>query len=182
MSVAVNVSRLQLRNPSFVDVVWSTLFETRLDPGALTLEVTETAMTSNPRDVLARLDKLAALGVRLAMDDFGTGYSSLSQLRQLPVDVMKIDRAFVSRIARSDEEWSLTTAIVGLAKSLGKTTLAEGVEEASQLAHLRSLGCQLGQGYLFARPMPVGEIHEFLAATNGRSRESRPPAVGDLRL
>jgi len=104
------------------------------------------------------LDKIKARGVRLAMDDFGTGYSSLAHLRRLPVDLLKIDRAFVDGIAREAEEWALAAAIIRLAGSLGKRTLAEGVERASQLAHLRTLGCDLGQGWLFGRPMPVERL------------------------
>jgi EAL domain-containing protein (putative c-di-GMP-specific phosphodiesterase class I) len=107
--------------------------------------------------------------VRLAIDDFGTGYSSLSHLRRLPVDVLKIDKSFVAGIARDPAEWALTTAIVQLAVSLGKSTLAEGIETGGQLAHLRSLNVDHGQGYLFSRPVPADEIARLLAAVPGEA-------------
>jgi len=163
VGVAVNMSRRQLCSASIVDEVSDVLAVTGLAPRSLTLEVTETALAADDGEMVALLDKFTALGVQVAMDDFGTGYSSLAQLRTMPVDVLKIDKAFVDGIAREEEEWALAAAIVRLATSLDKRTLAEGVERASQLAHLRSLGCELGQGYLFARPMPLADLEVLLA-------------------
>jgi diguanylate cyclase (GGDEF)-like protein len=164
VGVAVNVSRRQLRRPSIVDDVSDALAASGLAPASLTVEITETALMADTDEIVRLLDRFKALGVELALDDFGTGYSSLSQLRALPVDVLKIDKAFVDGIAREEEEWALATAIVRLAASLDKRTVAEGVEHASQLAHLRSLGCELAQGYLFARPMPLADLERFLAS------------------
>jgi EAL domain-containing protein (putative c-di-GMP-specific phosphodiesterase class I) len=117
----------------------------------------------DPDRMIRRLDELRSLGLTLSMDDFGTGYSSLSYLRDLPVDVVKIDRSFVGGVARTDEEWALVTAIVRLAQSLGKRTLGEGVETPAQLAHLRALGCDLAQGYLFGKPLPPADFERLLA-------------------
>jgi EAL domain-containing protein (putative c-di-GMP-specific phosphodiesterase class I) len=107
------------------------------------------------------------LGVSLAIDDFGTDYSSMSQLRRLPVDILKIDKSFVDGIATEPEEWALTTAIIRLAASLRKTTVAEGIETGGQLAHLRSLNVELGQGYLFARPLAPEAITELVSSAPG---------------
>jgi EAL domain-containing protein (putative c-di-GMP-specific phosphodiesterase class I) len=162
--VAVNVSRRQLHSPAVVDVVSDALTASGLPPASLTVEITETVLMADTGDLVRVLDKLKALGVGLAMDDFGTGYSSLAQMRALPIDVLKIDKVFIDGIARKEEEWALATAIIRLAASFNQRTLAEGVEHASQLAHLRALGCELAQGYLFARPMPLADLEHFLAA------------------
>ena len=137
-----------------------------VDPARITLEVTESALGGDVEQMIGQLHDLKSLGVRLAIDDFGTGFSSLSFLRRLPFDVLKIDKSFVAGIAREPEEWALTTAIIKLAGSLGKQTHAEGVELGEQLAHLRSLNCELGQGYLFDRPLPADVIGERLAAAH----------------
>lgn len=186
VGVTVNLSRRQLQNPSVVDDVRDALDSAELDPRLATLEVTETALMDDTAEMVTRLDKIKALGVDIAMDDFGTGYSSLSHLRALPIDLLKIDKAFVDGIAREEEEWAVAAAIIRMASSLGKHTLAEGIEQASQLAHLRTLGCELGQGWLFARAMPFHEFTSFLASQgNGcapsksvESRESDDGAVG----
>ncbi len=162
-TVAVNLSRRQLSSHTLVDDVSDALHSNGLTPERLVLEVTETALMQDADAMISLLHKLKSLGVELAMDDFGTGYSSLAQLRTMPIDVLKIDKAFVDGIASDDEEWALATAIIRLARSLGKRTLAEGVEHPAQLAHLRSLGCEWGQGYLFARPKPLDEVLRLLA-------------------
>ena len=131
--------------------------------------------------MIGRLHKLKALGVELAMDDFGTGYSSLAQLRTMPIDVLKIDKVFVvGGIGSSGEEWAFAVAIIRLAHSLGKRTLAEGIEHPSQLAQLKSLGCELGQGYLFARPIPLREVLDILPAEPENRRFSTKH--GDVRM
>ena len=146
-----------------------------LPPERLTLEVTETALMHDEDAMIGRLHKLKALGVELAMDDFGTGYSSLAQLRTMPIDVLKIDKVFVvGGIGSSGEEWAFAVAIIRLAHSLGKRTLAEGIEHPSQLAQLKSLGCELGQGYLFARPIPLREVIDLLAVP----RQKTPLSLG----
>jgi len=164
VGVAVNVSRRQLQSPHLLVDVSDALGVSGLPAASLTVEITETVLMADTAEIVRVLDKLKAFGVILALDDFGTGYSSLSQLRALPIDVLKIDKAFVDGIALEDEEWALAAAIIRLAVSLHKRTLAEGVENASQLAHLRSLGCELAQGYLFARPMALADLEQVLAS------------------
>ncbi|MBW3669397.1 MAG: EAL domain-containing protein [Actinobacteria bacterium] len=173
LHMSVNLSPRELQDGDLVARVADVLVRVGTDPARITLEVTETALMHNTEAVIETLYDLKRLGVTLAIDDFGTGYSSLSYLRRLPVDVVKIDRAFVAGIARAREEWALTAAIVRLANSLGKRTLAEGIELGEQLAHLRALDCELGQGYLFARPMPAAELESFLAR-NGASPKGDP--------
>lgn len=163
LRVSVNVSARQLRAPHFIDDVAATLARVGIEPELVILEVTETAVMADMDLMAATLAQLKELGVLLALDDFGTGYSSLSYLRRLPVDHIKIDRAFVSGVASDSEEWALAVAITRLATSLGKQTIAEGIETPAQLAHLRSLGCDFGQGFLFGRPAPP----ETIAARNG---------------
>ena len=164
LEVAVNLSPVQLENPEIAAIVQDVLGDAGLEPHRVMLEVTEGALMRQPEEMIDRLAALKESGVRLAIDDFGTGYSSLSYLRRLPVDVLKVDRAFVSGIARESAEFALASAIVRLAQTLGKTTLAEGIELAEQLAHLRALKCQLGQGYFFAKPLPPDEITPLLTA------------------
>jgi diguanylate cyclase (GGDEF)-like protein len=162
LEIAVNLSVRQLSSVALTADIADVLGGVGIDPGRVTLEVTESSLMDDPERMIRRLDELRGMGLTLSMDDFGTGYSSLSYLRQLPIDVVKIDRSFVSGVARTDEEWSLAVAIVKLATSLGKRTLAEGVETAAQLAHLRALRCDLAQGFLFSRPLPAEEFEKML--------------------
>jgi Amt family ammonium transporter len=160
LRIAVNLSPAQLLDPDLVPQVRMVLADVGIAPSRVTLEVTETALGGDTESMIQKLERLRALGVNLAIDDFGTGYSSLSFLRRLPITQLKIDRSFVEGIAREPEEWALTTAIIRLAKSLGKRTLAEGIETGGQLAHLRALKCDYGQGYLFSAPLVTGmDIH-----------------------
>ena len=163
LEIAVNLSVRQLASAALTDEIATVIEGIGIEPQWVTLEVTESSVMDDPIRMIRRLAQLRAMGLTLSMDDFGTGYSSLSYLRDLPVDVVKIDRSFVGGVARTDEEWALTTAIVRLAKSLGKRTLGEGVETPAQLAHLRALGCDLAQGYLFGRPLPANEFESLLA-------------------
>ncbi|MDX6215740.1 MAG: hypothetical protein QOG99_1324 [Frankiales bacterium] len=158
LTVSINVSPRQLADPDFVGRAADILHGTGLDPGRVTLEITEAAFGRDAEIMIARLHDLKRLGVKLAIDDFGTDYSSLSHLRRLPVDVLKIDKSFVNGIATEPAEWAVTTAIIRLADSLGKTTVAEGIETGGQLAHLRSLHVELGQGYLFSRPISADAV------------------------
>jgi EAL domain-containing protein (putative c-di-GMP-specific phosphodiesterase class I) len=158
LHVTVNLSARQLQDPGLPFAVATALDELTMDPAALTLEITESVLMSD-RDVsLARLLDLKFLGVRLAIDDFGTGYSSLAYLQRFPLDVLKVDKAFVDGVAHGPEEAALAAAIVRLGHSLHLRTVAEGVEQPEQVAHLRRLGCQEAQGYLFARPLPASQI------------------------
>jgi diguanylate cyclase (GGDEF)-like protein/PAS domain S-box-containing protein len=153
LAVAVNVSGQQLQDPAFVGEVAAAIAETGLAPGTLTLEITEYSVVERPELVRERLAELRALGVRVAIDDFGTGYSALSQLQQFPIDVLKVDRAFVDRVTRGGSHAAVTRALVALGDALRVRTVAEGIETEEQRAYLSALGCPLGQGYLFARPL-----------------------------
>jgi diguanylate cyclase (GGDEF)-like protein len=160
ISVTVNVAAYQLREQDFAERVLDVLAETGLPPAALVLELTESAVV----DADAGLDRLRAVGVRVAIDDFGTGYSSLSYLARLPVDILKIDRAFTMPVA-AGPEWALTRAILDLAVSLGLTAIAEGVETEEQAEALRRLGCPLAQGFRYSPAVPASEIARLLAGT-----------------
>jgi diguanylate cyclase (GGDEF)-like protein len=153
IGIAVNVSARQLDRDDLVADVRSALKITRLDPPALTLEITETTLMRDADATARRLRTLKELGVRIAIDDFGTGYSSLAYLAQFPVDAIKIDRSFVSGIAASRESHALIHTLVQLGKALELETLAEGIEEDSQLRELQREQCDSGQGFLFARPL-----------------------------
>ncbi|HKE78998.1 MAG TPA: EAL domain-containing protein [Solirubrobacteraceae bacterium] len=163
LQATVNVSPRQLRQPDFVAQVSSALDEHGLEPGSLVVEITESAIME--AGAAAVLRSLKDLGVRLAMDDFGTGYSSLSHLRRFPLDVIKVDRSFVAALGDGQGS-SIAGAIVSLARALGLRTVAEGIEDDEQHRAVRALGCDLGQGYLFARPMPAEELTRLLAASN----------------
>jgi diguanylate cyclase (GGDEF)-like protein len=167
--ISVNVSPRQLADPEFVARVGAVLARSGLDPSRVNLEITERAFGVDAEDMILRLHELKDLGVSLAIDDFGTDYSSLSHLRRLPVDILKIDKSFVSGIASEPAEWALTAAIIRLAAGLDKTTVAEGIETGGQLAHLRSLHVELGQGYLFAPPLPPEEITALLDVAPGQA-------------
>jgi EAL domain-containing protein (putative c-di-GMP-specific phosphodiesterase class I) len=163
LSIAVNLSVKQLQHSDVVGDVRDALESSGLPPSSLTLEITESVMMTDADLAIARLEELKALGVRLAMDDFGTGYSSLSHLSRLPVDVLKMDRSFL-REGATAEGSGLATAVVALGGTLGLDVVAEGIELPEQWDGLRELGCDLGQGSLFARPMDAEQTREFLRA------------------
>jgi diguanylate cyclase (GGDEF)-like protein len=175
VGIAVNVSAVQLGSAGLVDDVARALADSGLDPRTLTLEITETTLMRDAEAAARQLRELKVLGVRIAIDDFGTGYSSLAYLGQFPVDSLKIDRSFVSGIARSPESRVLIHAVVGLGKALALETVAEGIEEDSELRFLQKEGCDSGQGYLFARPLEAAAIEERL--TPGAGAEPRANGV-----
>ncbi|HEY0777117.1 MAG TPA: bifunctional diguanylate cyclase/phosphodiesterase, partial [Gemmatirosa sp.] len=157
-TVAVNVSGRQLARAEFVAEVEAALVTSGLKPEQLVLELTETTVIHHPDAVRRRLESLKALGVRIAIDDFGTGYSALSYLRQFPIDVLKVDKSFVERIADGGQAAALAAAIVALGSALGLRTVAEGIENAAQAAELANMGCALGQGFHFAAPLSPDEV------------------------
>ena len=161
-SISVNVSTLQLIQGDFVERVSFALDESGLDASSLVLEITETTLMRDTDRSILTLCALRAMGVRIAIDDFGTGYSSLSYLHQLPVDILKIDRTFVATIATGSTDRSLAPAIVSLAAALGLAVVAEGVETQMQADTLRAVGCELAQGYFFARPMDHEAMGQLL--------------------
>jgi diguanylate cyclase (GGDEF)-like protein/PAS domain S-box-containing protein len=162
LSIAVNVSPRQLSHGDFVDLVASVLAQTGLAPGALCLELTESAVIESGPETLATLQGLKGLGVMLAIDDFGTGWSSLGHLRRFPLDVVKLDQSFVRGLGTEPQDASIAAAIISLAHALGLSIVAEGIETGEQLAMLAALGCDLGQGYLFARPAPLDAFADIL--------------------
>ena len=164
IGLTVNLSGRQLEEAAVVAHVRDALLETGLDAARLTLEITESALVHNSDTMRHRLQQLKELGVSLAIDDFGTGYSSLSYIQQFPVDVLKIDRSFVEGLGRSSgTDAALARTIIALADSLQLRTVAEGIEVEAQRAMLRELGCELGQGYLYAKPMLAGDVGAWLA-------------------
>ncbi|HEY7640761.1 MAG TPA: EAL domain-containing protein [Steroidobacteraceae bacterium] len=156
--VSVNVSMRQLRDERFVAEVRQALERTGMRAHALEIEVTESTLADNPREVNARLDAIRQMGVRISIDDFGTGYSSMSALSALPTDALKIDRSFVTDCAGQATARSVVEAIVSIAHVLGKVTVAEGVETADHVRTLRELGCDFAQGYLFSKPVPRHQL------------------------
>jgi EAL domain-containing protein (putative c-di-GMP-specific phosphodiesterase class I) len=158
LRVAVNVSGRHLQQGDLVRDVDRALRESGLDPGNLVLELTESTIMHNTAANLERLHELKSLGVRLAIDDFGIGYSSLSYLHRFPIDILKIDRSFVSRLVAEGERPELARAVVMLGETLGLDTIAEGIESDAQAAALLALGCKAGQGFLFARPAALAEL------------------------
>jgi EAL domain-containing protein (putative c-di-GMP-specific phosphodiesterase class I) len=163
LGLNVNVSGHQLMHPRFADNVLKALAIAGLPSHAVTLELTESVLMSEPDLGKAALHALRDLGVQLSIDDFGTGYSSLAYLRELPVDELKIDRAFIARAELTGEDLALVRTIVELSHILGLRVVAEGIENAAQLSALRGLGCGYGQGYHLCRPTDPAQIPAKLA-------------------
>jgi diguanylate cyclase (GGDEF)-like protein/PAS domain S-box-containing protein len=169
--IAVNVSGRQLLDPAFVTVVKATLARTGLDPHSLTLEITESILASDTGRVIAMLDELRRVGIRVAIDDFRTGYSSFATLSELPVDTLKIDKRFIDKIHDDKHGRGLVEAIVRIAQTLELDTIAEGVERQEQQQSLIELGCEHLQGYLFARPMPADDTRAYLERFTNPQRQ-----------
>ncbi|MGQ0521590.1 MAG: putative bifunctional diguanylate cyclase/phosphodiesterase [Actinomycetota bacterium] len=167
LRVSVNLSARQLQNPALVSDVSRTLAAVGIDPARVTLEITESILMSDTESSVATLRRLKNLGVALALDDFGTGYSSLSYLQRFPVDMLKLDKSFVDGLGQGEAEDSrLARAIIGLGRMLHMQITAEGIEQPVQLHRLRELGCDLGQGYHFARPLPGPEMEALLGVAD----------------
>jgi len=161
--LSVNLAVEQLAEPSVAARISNILVDTGFDPTMLVLEITEGTVMHNPELARERLAEIKALGCRIAIDDFGTGYSSLLQLRRLPVDVLKIDRSFVNGMLDHPADSAIVSTVIRLARALGLEVVAEGVETADHLVQLRVLGCDLGQGFHWARPMPATDAHAWWA-------------------
>ncbi|MFD1936022.1 putative bifunctional diguanylate cyclase/phosphodiesterase [Nonomuraea mangrovi] len=162
IGLSLNLSARQITAPRFVETISEALQESGLPASALTLEVIEEMLVEDAEETISRLSELRALGVRLAIDDFGTGYASLAFLRQLPVDMIKIDPSFVSGLGRDETLTLLTRTIVRLGHDLGLIVVAEGIERPEQLELLREMGCTRGQGYLVARPMAARGVDSLM--------------------
>jgi EAL domain-containing protein (putative c-di-GMP-specific phosphodiesterase class I) len=170
LSVAVNVSVFQLRSDEFLSTVADALARSHFNPQNLILEITESVLIDDPETIIARLQSLKQIGVRLAIDDFGTGYSSLSYLRQLPFDILKIDQSFIASMAESTETVTMLRTMIRMGRQLNLEIVAEGVEDEGQLDVLQRMRCQTAQGYLFSRPFDAATttatLHEW--AMHGR--------------
>jgi EAL domain-containing protein (putative c-di-GMP-specific phosphodiesterase class I) len=163
LTMAINVSTRQLRDWRLPDDIGDAITSAGIAPERVVLEITESMLMHDPKEVAVLLRAFKARGVRIAIDDFGTGYSSLAVLQDLPVDILKIDKAFVSPPAESEASaHKVLGAILTLAQTLGFRTVAEGVEQASQASLLAALGCEIGQGYFWARPLTADDAWSLL--------------------
>ena len=153
LRVAVNISTVQLKAPGFSDMVLGIVGETGIAPECLDLEITETTLMAQNKSVVDSLLRLKSLGIHISLDDFGTGYSSLNYLQNLPIDTLKIDRSFISKLAVDGEQEKIVETILMLGGNLGIDVVAEGIETEEQLKKLRMIHCPRGQGYYFAKPM-----------------------------
>ena len=163
MTLSVNISACQFQQPNLVKEISQTLKETGLSPHDLSLEITESVMMHDAL-ALSALRELKGMGIGLSMDDFGTGYSSLSYLKRFPIDTLKIDRSYVDGLGSDAGDTAIVHATIAFARSLNLNVTAEGIENAEQLSLLRDLGCELGQGYHFAKPLPGNKATELLAS------------------
>ncbi|TGT78340.1 bifunctional diguanylate cyclase/phosphodiesterase [bacterium M00.F.Ca.ET.159.01.1.1] len=178
LTIAVNVSAVQLHNPDFSRKVHEVLLRTGLAAGRLELEITETALIKDMPRALATLRQIKALGVRVAMDDFGTGYSSLSNLRAFPFDKIKIDGSFIKSVDRNDQVATIVRAVLGLGRGLGLPVLAEGVETLDELRFLDAEDCDIGQGYFLGRPGPIEAFADLTGAPAADEGVKEDGAVG----
>lgn len=165
--MAINVSIIQFRDPLFLARLKSAIEDTGVRPGQIELEITESVAMGEPGRMIEMFARIKAMGLDLAIDDFGTGFSSLSHLQRMNVDRLKIDRAFVSEIGSAGKGGEIAGLVCGLGGRLGMELIGEGIEELAQADSLRAMGCQLGQGFHYARPMPADEWHAWLDARAG---------------
>jgi diguanylate cyclase (GGDEF)-like protein len=178
LGITVNLSARQFSQRDLVERVQAILEETGLEPKALKLEITESAVMENAETAAVLLTRLKALGVKIYLDDFGTGYSSLSYLLRFPLDALKVDRSFVGRMDADGRSHQLVHTILALAQSMGVEVVAEGIETAGQLLGLRALGCTMGQGYLLAREMSAAEVDAMLEEVGGKVVGRRSSVFG----
>jgi PAS domain S-box-containing protein len=174
LTMSVNITSKEFSYPNLAEGIGETLKQTGLDPNNLQLEITETIAMADPEKAASVLSQLKALGVRLSVDDFGTGYSSLSRLQQFPVDSLKIDRAFISRMDSDGESHKIVQIIIMLAQNLGLVTIAEGTETEEQVNQLRVLACGSAQGYYFSKPADHEVISKLLLKVNTYSKACEP--------
>ncbi len=177
LTIAVNVSAQQLRQPNFVDEVIRVLEKTGADPQRLKLELTESMLVSNIEEVIEKMFALKALGVGFSLDDFGTGYSSLSYLKRLPLDQLKIDQSFVRDVLIDPNDAAIAKTVIALARSLGLAVIAEGVEIDAQREFLATAGCLSYQGYFFSRPLPVAEFEAYAQRIFLAAQEADSPRL-----
>ncbi len=169
IKIAVNVSAIELTRLDFAEEFMAVLNSHSINPEDIVIELTESILLDSAREYLDKLNFLRNQGIEIHLDDFGTGYSSLNYLRTLPIDVVKIDRSFIVDIESNEKQRSLTKSIIEIAHNIGKTVIAEGVENEAQVELLRSVGCDMVQGFYFAKPMPYEQILEFIQCNDERS-------------
>lgn len=162
LSITINVASRQFQDDSLFKIIEHALVISGLPPRSLILEITESTMLSNTESTISKLNELKELGIRFAIDDFGTGYSSLSYLQRFPVDILKIDKSFIDKIATDKEGAAVAKAIITMSETLSLKTIAEGIESGAQRSELQKLGCGLGQGFHFARPLRVADMNKFI--------------------
>ncbi|MAD47580.1 MAG: hypothetical protein CMI02_16545 [Oceanospirillaceae bacterium] len=163
--VAVNLSARQFTDPYLLQRIRSVLEITKIRPQCLELEITESTLMEDVESAIQIMQEIKRTGVAIAIDDFGTGYSSLSYIKRFPIDVLKVDRSFVTDIPDDENDMAITAAVIAMAHKLSLTVVAEGVETQEQLQFLRQNACNEGQGYLFSRPLSLGQLHQFLSET-----------------
>jgi EAL domain-containing protein (putative c-di-GMP-specific phosphodiesterase class I) len=185
ISMSVNLSSRQFAQANLLEQILQTLHTTGIDPNKLKLEITETVVMENVTMATEMLEHLRSLGIQLSIDDFGTGYSSLSYLHSLPIDTLKIDRSFVSRMNENNDNKEIVRTIILLAQNLGLAVIAEGVETREQVAMLNELKCNQGQGFFFARPLATdaaGKLIETEMTSQPNTGLSRVLFNEDLTL
>ena len=160
--ISVNVSLIQLKDSTFYDELKKLIDTSVVDPKTLVIEITESVMADEPEAIIELLQKIHDLDIKIALDDFGTGYSSLSFLREMPVDILKIDQSFVKHIDKSQKDEAIVKTIISMAKNLNLQVIAEGVETQVQLDFLKHYHCNIIQGYLFSKPMPNNMAMQFI--------------------
>jgi EAL domain-containing protein (putative c-di-GMP-specific phosphodiesterase class I) len=175
--VAVNLSAFQFHNGSLLETIRRSLEEFTLDPAFIEVEITESALMSDPEESVAILRRLSEMGVLVSVDDFGTGYSSMSYLQRFPIDKLKIDRSFISEVTSSNDDASIVSAIVSLGHTLNLKVIAEGVETPEQLEFLKMLGCDQYQGFHYSRPMPAAEFAELIRGDGPGQEAAASPAT-----
>jgi diguanylate cyclase len=177
LRISVNLSPLNLLEPGLVDDVVDLLDESGLTPSALRLEITETTVMTDLRTAVEVMGRLRALGIGVAIDDFGTGFSSLAYLTSLPVDELKLDRAFLGRLSHDDATGTVVRAVIDLGRALGLEVVAEGVETTEHRKVLRAMGCPVAQGFLFASSMTPERFGRWVCATSGPAVEPAAPVA-----
>ena len=174
LKMSVNISARQLQHPDeLAREVVRVLEETGLAPDTLVLEITESMIMEDAEYNVDVLGRLKELGVQVAVDDFGTGYSNLAYLKRFPMDMLKVDKSFVNGLGEKPEDTAIVEAVISLARALGLSTVAEGIETSGQLERLRGLGCELGQGYYFSRALPAYEASALLLVPSGHHAKGR---------
>ena len=175
--IAVNVTARLLRDARLMELIKAELAQHHLDPSAIALELTESKALESEQSGAEVLAALAAMGLRIAVDDFGTGYSSLSYLRNLPINEVKMDRSFVAPMASSQHDYTIVSSTLQMAQALGHKVVAEGIEDEDVAELLVGLGCDIGQGYLWSRPLPAEELSAWVRGRTPKPRQGRKPAA-----